>query len=108
MIKIITRKGLLCSHFICDVCQQPILEVNQALIAMPDCFTCDGNPIDVYHVHKGRCQRELESESPRTYGDLEMRDHVASLLVNLGWKQKDWKRAMDSYANLFTSQVDKA
>lgn len=107
MIQVFIRKGLLCSHFVCDVCHEPILDASKALIAMPDCFACSKEPLRVYHVHKGICQRQLEAESPRNYGDLEMRDHIVSLLVNIGWKQKDWKRAMDSYANMFTSEVAK-
>lgn len=109
MIKVILRKGLLCSHFYCDVCGEEIERVSEALLAIPECFNFEKmrSGIIAQHVHKGRCQRKLELQSRAiTYGDLELRDHIASLLVNVRWKKEDWERAMDGYMNMFTSQVD--
>lgn len=105
MIEIRVKKGLLCSFFVCDVCHEPITNVRKALIAMPGCFGRQpGEPIQVKHVHKGACQHTVQAEAGRNYGDLELRDHIASLLLNTGWSKKDLKDVLGNPLNGFTSE----
>lgn len=108
MIQIQPKGGLLCSTFVCDVCRKPIQDASKALVAIPGCFRPreKGEPFDVQHVHKGKCQRALEERSGAGYGDLELRDHIASLLVSLRWTKGDWERAMANQGNGFTDSQE--
>lgn len=107
MIEMRDKQGLLCSYFVCDECHEPITKVNAAMVAILDCFDHRlGTPFTIRHVHKGKCQQAIEARAGRSYGDLEMRDHIASLLVNIGWSKADYAAARGNWGNDFTEGSD--
>jgi hypothetical protein len=62
MLKTLFAQGQCAPLIVCDECGGPICDAGQALAICRVSSESDGELLETYHVHEGRCSRVFKSE----------------------------------------------
>ena len=91
MIRMLVAANRVTPVVFCDVCARAITDASGAVAVRPtrtirDPFLCEGDILEVLHVHKGACLAEAERRLggwDATWWD-ELTAHLCGLMVNTG------------------------
>ena len=72
--------------FVCDICNDPITKISNALVAFRDRINGEGDLQAVLHIHKGRCHDQAQAQmiGKSSLAWHELRDHLNDLVASMG------------------------